>query len=452
MACNIKLRDVHNWVSSSAITIGGDPGRIDLRLATERTPWLVLLEGASGGCFWIMTSSRPIGKKVVIDSVAPSTGAWLDQATQAETEAPAVRSAGETSRRAVMDVVHLRQGSFAERWEAAKQMPQMGEAAIADLVAILNDGALSWEARWLAARSLGYFDQPTVITALIETLTRVEDALDEDLQAAIIQALGHIGPSAIAVLSTLLAHPAHRAAAIEALIGIPHPATMMPLVTVVGQTEGGTKAKVIEALGQLADPDQLPLFTNALNDQASTVRLAALQGLIILRRQVDETQWVAWIQPLVNDINLAVAQRAIHALGRTPAPAATQILQGILGAIHTPDILKIDAVRALAWQDTAAALTALLGAWKTSGQNVRIALVQGLSQMTQPSLKTQMINPVQQWLTELPATAEHSLLRRNLVMVLGQVGGDSVLPILYALSQDSDAGVRLHAAAALQQG
>ena len=398
------------------------------------------------------TSSRPIGRKVVIDSVAPSTDSWLDKATQAETEAPAVRSTGETSRRAVMEVVHWRQDSFAERWEAAKQVTQMGEAAIADLVAILNDGALSWEARWFAARSLGDFDQPTVITALTAALTHVEDVLDGDLQAAIIQALGHIGPSAIAALSTLLPHPDHRAAAIAALIRIPHPATMMPLVAVVGQTEGGTKAKVIEALGQFADPDQLPLFTNALKDRASTVRLAALQGLIILRRQVDEARWVTWIQPLVNDVNPAVAQRAIHALGRTHAPAATQILQGILGTIHTPDILKVGAVRALAWQGTAAALTALLGAWKTSGQNVRIALVQGLSQITQPSLKTQMINPVQQWLTELPATAEHSLLRRNLVMVLGQVGGDDVIPILHALSQDSDAGVRLHAAAALQQG
>lgn len=342
--------------------------------------------------------------------------------------------------------VNLRQGSFEDRWEAAKQIPRLGEAAIPDLIAMLRDDTLAWETQWFAARSLGSFDHPTVIEALIDAL----GTADEDLQAAIIDALCHIGPSAIAALSVLVTEPTYQALAIEVLTRIPHPATQAPLVAAVDLTTETTQAKVIDALGQFADLDLLPIFTQAVQNKASSVRMAGLQGLIRLRTQVDESQWVAWIQPLVEDVNPAVAQRAIHALGRTTDPAATQILQGLLEAIHTPERLKISAAQALAWQGTAAALGVLFQTWDTLGQDIRIALVQGLSQITHPGLKAQMIAPVQQWLNTIPTTADHSLLRRNLVMLLGHIGDDTALPILRTLSQDADAGVRFHAEAALR--
>jgi HEAT repeat protein len=118
--------------------------------------------------------------------------------------------------------------------------------------------------------------------------------------------------------------------------------------------------------------------------------------------------------------------------------------------MHTPEVLKIAAAQALAWQGTAAALTVLIAAWESLSRDVQIALVQGLSQITSPSLRTQIGHSVQQWLITLPATAEHSVLRRNLVMLLGQVGGDAAIPMLQTLRQDVDAGVRLHAEAALR--
>lgn len=340
----------------------------------------------------------------------------------------------------------LNQGSFEDRWEAAKQISHLGEAAIRDLIAMLSDDRLAWETRWFAARSLGSFDQPPVVTALIEAL----GTADEDLQEAIIEALCHIGPSAIQALSALLTQPTYQTIAIEALTRIPHPATQIPLAAAVDLTTGGTQAKVIEALGQFADLDLLPIFTEAAQNRASSVRLAALQGFIHLRTQVDESHWVAWMQPLTKDVHPAVAQRAIHALGRTTHLAATQALQGVLTAAHTPNPLKTAAVQALAWQGTAAALGVLIQRWDTLGQDTRIALVQGLFQITRPDLKAQISPPVQQWLNRLPATADHSLLRRNLVMLLGQMGDDAALPILHTLSQDADAGVRFHAEAALR--
>ncbi len=377
----------------------------------------------------------------MLDFVDSSAAPQANLSSQADLQCPSA-----TTGRSWGGVDHLRQGSFEDRWEAAKQIPRVGEAAIADLIAMLNDGKLVWETRWFAARSLGSFDHPTVIKALIDAL----GTADEDLQEAILDALCQIGPSAIQSLSDLVAEPTYQAVAIEALTRIPHPATQAPLVAAVDLTTGTTQAKVIEALGQFADLALLSIFTEAVQNRASSVRLAALQGFIHLRPQVDEPLWVAWIQPLVGDVHPAVAQRAIHALGRTTDRAATQALQGLLEAMHTPEVLKIAAAQALAWQGTAAALTVLIAAWESLSRDVQIALVQGLSQITSPSLRTQIGHSVQQWLITLPATAEHSVLRRNLVMLLGQVGGDAAIPMLQTLRQDVDAGVRLHAEAALR--
>ncbi|MEB3290868.1 MAG: HEAT repeat domain-containing protein [Leptolyngbya sp.] len=374
---------------------------------------------------------------------AYSLSAPLGQSAQAEgTAAPPSAAA----------VGHLRWGSFADRWEVAKQVPQMGESAITELMAVLKDDALSWEARWFAARSLGYFDQPMAITALIEALAMADEASDEALQESIIEALSQIGPGAVAALSTLLTHPVHQTAALEALTRIPHPATQLPLIAAVDYTEGAVKAKVIEALGQFADPDLCILFTEALHDRASTVRLAALQSLIVIRRQVDEPDWVTWIQPLVYDINPTVAQKAIQALGRTTSAAATETLQTLLTAHHTPETLQLATVQALAWQETAAALEAIAQNWDTLTTAARVAALQAFSRSRSPMLHDHLSRLVPQWLGELPPTAEHSLLRRHLVLLLGAVGDRQSLPILQALSHDADPGVRLHAVAALNWG
>lgn len=342
--------------------------------------------------------------------------------------------------------VDLRQGSFADRWETAKQIPRLTEAAIADLIAMLRDDSLDWETRWFAARSLGHFDHPAVIAALVDAL----GTADEDLQGAITDALGHIGPSAIQALGSLAAEPDTQAMAINVLCRIPHPATQPLLVAAVDLTAGATKASIIEALGQFAEPDLLPLLVAALQDRTAAVRLAALQSLLGLKRQIDDLQWVTLMQPLANDIHPAVAQRAIYALGRTAHPAATETLHALLAVSYIPAPLKLAAVQALVWQDTPAAFEAIVQAWESLPNAVRVTALQALSRTVNPALQACLVVQVLQWLDALPATADCSLLRRHLVMLLGQLGDRRVTPILQALVQDEDAGVRLHAAAALR--
>jgi HEAT repeat protein len=77
-----------------------------------------------------------------------------------------------------LDVLYA--GDFQERWEVAKVFPKLGAIAIAPLIEILEDEEADLELRWFAARILGGFNDPTVITTLVELLKTSED---EDLAA-----------------------------------------------------------------------------------------------------------------------------------------------------------------------------------------------------------------------------------------------------------------------------
>lgn len=381
-----------------------------------------------------MVNPLLLGRDALLNSVDPSAVPQSSLGRPAVTEHRPHPSLG------------VQWGSFEDRWDAAKRMPLIGEPAIADLIALLQDRTLPWDTRWFAARSLGHFDTPAVVTALVETLPTAED----DLQAAIIEALSHIGPNAIPTLNTLLFQPAYQSIAVEALTRMAHSATRAPLMTALGMTQGTTKAKVIESLGQLADLDLLPVLIQALDDQASAVRLAAIHGLILLKKQVDEVQWVSWLQRRVEDSDPAVAQRAIQALGRATHRSATQALQAILATPSTPKTLKQSTVQALAWQNTPTALAVLVQTWDTLALDLRITALHALSCAMGTPLQEVLGHQVQRWLNALSPTPDHSLLRRNLIMLLRYMGQEAVTETLHRLRHDADAGVRLHAEAALR--
>src|SRR4028118_1555477 len=61
-------------------------------------------------------------------------------------------------------------GDFQERWEVAKVFPKLGAIAIAPLIELLEDDEADLEMRWFAARILGEFNDPVVVTSLVELL------------------------------------------------------------------------------------------------------------------------------------------------------------------------------------------------------------------------------------------------------------------------------------------
>jgi HEAT repeat protein len=346
-----------------------------------------------------------------------------------------------------IDPLGLRHGNFHDRWDAAKQVLALGDEALGELMALVQDQHQDWESLWFAARSLGHFDRPEVVAVLIDSFRTTED---EDVRGAIAAALSQIGPSAIAALTELLPHPDHRDGAVQTLAQIHHPATKGPLLAAFPHTQGSLRAVVVEALGQFAHADLLPVMTTALQDQSPVVRRAALRGLISLKGHLSPPQWVATLTPGLTDPNLAVAQQAVAALGRSAEPTATSALLHLLNNHSTAAPLKVTVVQALSWQATPPAVAGLIQAWDRSEAVVRLAIVQGLSRLTAPELKPQLTPPLIQWLTALPPTAPQSTLRRNLVITLGQLGGPEAIPLLHSLLDDRDESVQLHAAAALK--
>jgi len=344
-------------------------------------------------------------------------------------------------------VAGLCAGNFHDRWDQARQVAHLGESALADLLTVLQDSDQDWEARWFAARALGELNQPEVIPALIDTFAATTD---DDLRQAVAAALTHIGSPAIAALGEQLAHPALRPVAVQALARIPHPATVPLLLEATSDERSPVRATAIDALSPFADPTIWPVVQQGLSDPAAVVRAAAIRALLSLRSHLSAASLVAALTPLVKDPDLGIAQQAIYALGRLSEPAATELLLGLLPAPSTPEALQLAAVQALVWQNTAEALTGLIAAWDGLSSEARLTLIQGLPTLV-PALKTQATPALLRWLRALPATPPHSLLRRHLVLTLGQMNDPGLEADLRSLLQDPDLGVQLHAEAALRQ-
>jgi HEAT repeat protein len=271
----------------------------------------------------------------------------------------------------------------------------------------------------------------------------------DDLRQAVAAALTQIGPSAIAALGEQLAHPALRPMAVQALARIPHPTTLPLLIEAIADERSPVRAMALDALSPFTDPTTWPVVQQGLQDSAPAVRAAAIRGLLSLRGYLSTDQIVEALTPLIEDVDPGVAQQAVYALGRLSGPAAAAALLRLLTP-PTPEPLQTAVVQALIWQNTAVALTGLIAAWETLEQTARLALVQGLPTLV-PDLLPQAAQALLRWLGATPAAAEHSLLRRHLVLALGQVGHGGAEPLLRSLLDDPDRGVQLHAEAALRQ-
>ncbi|MBD2232063.1 HEAT repeat domain-containing protein [Phormidium tenue] len=342
-------------------------------------------------------------------------------------------------------VARLGAGDFHDRWEQSRQVADLGDAALDDLLAMLQDSECDWEARWFAARALGEFDRPEVIAALVNTFATTTD---EDLRQAMAAALTQIGPGAIAALGEQLAQPALRPVAVQALARIHHPATIPWLKLAMTDGRSPVRATALDALSAFADPTLLPVVQQSLGDSAAAVRAAAVRGLLGLRLCLPTQQLIDALTPLLRDTDERVAQQAAYALGRlSSAAAATPLLQ-LLQTPGTPEALQVFTVQALSWQNTPTALDGLIQAWDQLEPPAQLAVVQGMAAVA-PAHRSQATSALANWLQQ--TTAENSTLRRHLVLALGQMGDPRLERELRSLLHDPDPGVQLHAEAALRQ-
>lgn len=346
----------------------------------------------------------------------------------------------------------LEWGDFQAKWEVAKLLPALGEEAIAPLMELLQDEDAELESRWFAARILGEFDHPSVVQALIDIL---QTAQDEDLTGIAAETLASLGTSAITALATLLSDEATRLPAVQSLAQIRHSATIEPLLTVVDDPQPAIRALAIEALGTFHDPRIPPLLLQALQDPFAPVRQAAIQGLAV---RTDIAPDFDLVTPLVDrlwDLNLSVCQQAAIALGRLGTEAAAAALFRALQSPNTPTSLQLDLVRALSWTETSGQLAYLQQAlaWlgpSESADPVFQEIVTRLGRWSDPDLQRQASATLIACLSAEYAAIQQATVKQAIALALGQLGQLESMDALIQLLADDDAGVRLHAIAALK--
>ncbi|MBD0335168.1 MAG: HEAT repeat domain-containing protein [Cyanobacteria bacterium Co-bin13] len=349
-------------------------------------------------------------------------------------------------------------GNFQDRWEVTKRLPTFGEKAIAPILSLLADDSLDWEVRWFAARTLGEFDRPEVIAALLSLFIDTED---EELRQSAADALTQIGPSAVAALTHSLRERDRKPIAAQALAQIRHRSTIPPLLELAQDESAPLRALALEALAGYPEPRVLPTVQAALDDPAGEVRLQAVRALGAYRQKVDPQTLMDWLEPRLQDSHLAVCRAAIALLGRLPLPAAAVRLIALIQAPTAPQFLRQAAIQALGWMGTRPAVEGLLKIWQGASMSERSAIVTALSHQSEPELRELAAQALLIWLQQLslersaaekasaPA-AELEPLRRQSALALGQMGAVAARATLEALQEDPDEGMRLHAIAALR--
>lgn len=345
----------------------------------------------------------------------------------------------------------LEWGDFQDRWEIAKVLPNLGNGAIAPLIAVLEDEDADTEPRWFAARILGKFDRPEVIQALVELVKNS----DEELSQIAAETLGNFGPTAIASLATLLLQEDSRQFATAALAQIRRTETIPPLLSVVGDSQVAVRAHAIEALSSFHDSRIPPVLIAALKDPATAVRKEAVRALGARAYLDAELDLVNLLKPLLSDIRLEVCQQAAIAIGRVKTDAAAAALFELLRSPITPIQLQIETVRALSWMETTTAIAYLQQILSSQFTNINSPVCQEiitvLGRVENSELKAKVAEIMIDLLKTGHPVVQSARIKQSLALGLGKLGDMRGLDALLSLLADADTGVRLHSLSAIKQ-
>jgi HEAT repeat protein len=138
--------------------------------------------------------------------------------------------------------------------------------------------------------------EPRRRTAAIQALAEIRTAeavevlqwvaaVDHDSATDAVAALGEIrSPAAIAALLSLLAEPAQRHAAGDALVRA-GPGEIKEIALGLQRPEPSVRRAVVEILARMRHPSTSQVLEGALDDPSAAVRLAAVHGLAYLKPQ-----------------------------------------------------------------------------------------------------------------------------------------------------------------------
>lgn len=350
----------------------------------------------------------------------------------------------------------LQQGSFQTRWDAAKALVNFGLEALKPLLQILQaelelDEDADWDLLWFMARILGDLNQVAAIPALIDLLQTAENP---ELISVIATALANFGEAAIVPLTALLSDAKTRLPALQTLAQIHHPRVVPLLLQQVADSNSAVRIVAIEALGRFYDPLIPAALVQALRDPIAAVRRSAVESLGLqsgyLQVNHPELDLVAWVHPLLHDLNLEVCRQAAATLGRIgTAEAATALFRALKA--QTPESLQIEIVRSLVWMQRPEALIFLERILSIAAPPLAVEIVAGLGRIESSELQQRATQILLQLLNDRHPISQTIKSKQTIALSLAQLQQPEALEALLNLLGDADAGVRLHAIAALKQ-
>lgn len=339
----------------------------------------------------------------------------------------------------------LEQGDFQARWDMAKVLVKLGDRVIDPLITVLENEEKASEHRWFAARILGEFDQPPVILALVNCLQMTKD---EDLRAIAAKALGNIGQSAIDALNTLLCNPETRLLAVVAFAQIPRPEVIEALSSVVNDPDAIIRTRAIAALANFSDPRIIVVLRSALKDLAASVRREAVIALGFRAENLDKSELLNDLNPLLQDFNLEICQQAAIAISKINSEEGNRILVQVLQAPQTPIPLQLSLIQSLARSENPRNLTYLGEALTLISLGGTLEIIRVLGRIE--TLKNESAEILLTFFNSEHFLLQHTQIRQAIAYSLGQLKILKTLTVLETLANDPESVVKLHAIAALR--
>ena len=356
-------------------------------------------------------------------------------------------------------------GSFQERWEATKLIPALSIDAdasqfpaaiapqvpkgIAPLIEFLEDDDADPDVQWFAIRALSGFSHPSVITALIAVLKSSDN---QELHSITITALAQLGKPIIPALAELIRDDSTRFVAVQTLGHIRHSETVPVLLEVVNDPDAQIRAIAVEALGSFHSPQIAKALVQALSDRSTPVRRAAVSALgFCTSDDLGNLDVVAYLRPLLRDLDVEVCCQCAIALSRLGTIAAIDALDEVLHSPHTPDRLLLEVIRSLGWLNRPEALQRLHQALTDlPSDEIRLEIVTTLGRIISADLKGEATQILLEAMTEDSDFASSAPNRQEIALSLGQLGDQRAIDPLIRLLADPDVGVRLHVISALK--
>ena len=191
-------------------------------------------------------------------------------------------------------------------------------------------------------------------------------------------------------MSELINQTDTRLLAVRSLAYIRRTETILPLLSVVQDTQAIVRAVALEALSSFHDERVPPVLIHGLDDLSATVRCAAIQGLSFRPDLCAELDLVAKIQPKLYDFNIEVCCAAANALARMGGDDAAQHLFTVLISPPTPITLQLEIIRALIWLESISTGLEFLqqALYRLTAKTVWQEIVTVLGRVQKPELTT----------------------------------------------------------------